>query len=149
MQDIEELARLAVDCGLKIHKALGPGLFESVYETIMAASLARCGFAVERQKPIAIEYDGLLFSEAFRADLVVEGRLIIEIKSIDRLAPVHGKQMLTYLRLARQPLGLLMNFGGETFREGVRRVVNDHKNFAPSRLRVNQIPVIEATLEGE
>ena len=149
MREIEELARLAVDCGLKIHKDLGPGLLESVYEAIMAASLARCGLSVERQKPIPIEYDGLTFGEGFRADLLVEGRLIIEIKSLDRLAPAHGKQLLTYLRLAKQPLGLLMNFGGETFREGIRRVVNDHKNFAPSRLRVNQAALIEVVDIGE
>jgi GxxExxY protein len=144
MRDIEELARLAVDSGFKIHKDLGPGLLESVYETVLAASLARGGLAVERQKPIAIEYDGMALGEGFRADLLVEGRLIIEIKSLERLAPVHGKQLLTYLRLAKQPLGLLMNFGGETFRDGIKRVVNQHTDFAPSRLRVNQIPVIEA-----
>jgi GxxExxY protein len=81
--------------------------------------------------------------EGFRADILVEGRLIIEIKAIDRLAPVHAKQLLTYLRLTKQPLGLLMNFGGETFREGVKRVVNNHRFFAPSRLRVNQTAPIE------
>lgn len=76
--------------------------------------------------------------EGFRADLFVESQLIIEIKSTDRLAPVHGRQLLTYLRLAKRPVGLLMNFGAETFREGLRRVVNNHTSFAPSRLRVNQ-----------
>ncbi len=145
MRDIEELARLAVDCGVKIHKDIGPGLLESVYEAIMAASLARRGVSVERQKPISIEYEGLALGEGFRADLLIEGRLIIEIKSLERLAPVHGKQLLTYLRLAKQPLGLLMNFGGETFREGIKRVVNDHKNFAPSRLCVNQEALIQVT----
>lgn len=145
MRDIEELARVAVDCGFKIHKDLGPGLLESVYEAILAASLLRKGVRVDRQKPIAIEYDGLVLGEGFRADLLVEGQLIIEIKSLERLAPVHGKQLLTYLRLAKQPLGLLMNFGGATFRDGIKRVVNDHKNFAPSRLRVNQSSLIQAT----
>lgn len=144
MRNIEELARLAIDCGFKIHKELGPGLLESVYETVLAASLVRIGLAVDRQKPIDFEFDGMIFSEGFRADLMIDGRLIIELKSIERLAPVHGKQLLTYLRLAKQPLGLLMNFGGETFREGVKRVVNQHTDFASSRLRVNQIPVIEA-----
>ena len=104
----------------------------------MAASLARSGLSVERQKPILIEFDGLALGEGFRADLFVEEQLIIEIKSADRLAPVHGRQLPTYLRLAKQPVGLLMNFGGETFREGVRRVVNNHVSFASSRLRVNQ-----------
>jgi len=149
MRDIEELARLAVDAGFKIHKDLGPGLLESVYEAILAASLLQKGVKVDRQKPIAIEYDGLILSEGFRADLLVEDQLIIEIKSLERLAPVHGKQLLTYLRLAKQPLGLLMNFGGETFREGVKRVVNAHKNFAPSRLCVNQPDLIQATRVDE
>jgi GxxExxY protein len=138
VRDVEELASIAVDCGLKLHQQLGPGLLESVYEAVMAASLARRGVAVERQKPIPIEFDGMLLGEGFRADLLLEERLIIEIKSIDRLAPVHGRQLLTYLRPAKQPLGLLMNFGGGTFREGLKRVVNNHGPFAPSRLCVNQ-----------
>jgi GxxExxY protein len=145
MRDIEELATLAIDSGFKIHKELGPGLLESVYEAVMAASLARGGLMVERQKPIEIEYDGMMLGEGFRADILVEGRLIIEVKSIERLAPVHGKQLLTYLKLAKQPLGLLMNFGGETFREGLKRVVNNHDSFASSRLRVNQSALIHAT----
>lgn len=143
MRDIEELASLAIDKGLRIHKELGPGLLESVYEAVLAASLARGGVAVERQKPIEIEYDGMRLGEGFRADILVEGRLIIEIKSIDRLAPVHAKQLLTYLKLTTQPLGLLMNFGGETFREGLKRVVNNHGPFAPSRLRVNRLHEVE------
>ena len=138
MADIEELARLAIDCGFKIHTDLGPGLLESVYEAVLAASLTKRGLKVDRQVPINIEYDGLVFAEGFRADLVVEGGLIIEIKCVDRLAPLHGKQLLTYLRLTKQPLGLLMKFGGATFREVIRRVVNNHTDFASSRLRVNQ-----------
>jgi len=128
---------------------LGAGLLESVYEAILAASLRKNALKVERQKPIAIEYEGLRLAEGFRADLLVEDQLIIEIKSLERLAPVHGKQLLTYLRLSKQPLGLLMNFGGETFREGIKRVVNDHKNFAPSRRRVNQSDLIQATCVDE
>jgi len=96
--------------------------------------------AVDRQKPIAIEYNGLIIADAFRADLIVENSLIVEIKSVEQLAAVHGKQLLTYLRLSKQPLGLLLNFGAATFREGVKRVVNGHTNFASSRLRVHQIP---------
>jgi iron complex transport system substrate-binding protein len=126
MRDVEDLARIAVDCGLRIHRDLGPGLLESVYEAVMAASLLRAGLAVERQKPIAIEFDGMVFREGFRADLVVEGQLLIEVKSVDRLGPVHSKQLLTYLRLSGRPLGLLMNFGSETFREGLRRFANNY-----------------------
>jgi GxxExxY protein len=119
-------------------RSWGPGLLESVYEALLAASLAQRTIQVDRQKPIELRYAGLLFAEGFRADLLLEGRLIIEVKSVDRLVPVHGKQLLTYLRLMDLALGLLMNFGAATFREGVRRVVNRHTDFASSRLRVNQ-----------
>jgi len=132
---IEELATKAIDCGFRIHKQLGPGLLESAYETVLAFGLAKAGLAVERQKPIPIIFDGIVIADAFRADLVIENQLIIEIKSIERLAPVHAKQLLTYVRLMEQPLGLLMNFGSETFRDGLRRVVNGPSAFKGSRSR--------------
>lgn len=138
MTHVEELARIAVDAGLELHKEIGPGLLESVYEALLAASLGHRGIKVDRQKPIELRYAGLVFAEGFRADLMLEGRLIIEVKSVDRLATVHSKQLLTYLRLLNLPLGILMNFGGATFREGVKRVVNQHTDFASSRLRVHQ-----------
>ena len=139
MNNPEELAREVIDRGLRLHRDLGPGLLESVYEALLASMLSNAGFGVERQRAISIEYGGLILPDAFRADLVVEGSLIVEIKSMERLAPVHGKQLLTYLRLTDQPLGLLLNFGAATFREGIKRVVNGHTNFASSRLRVHQI----------
>ena len=139
MNNPEELAREVIDRGLGLHRDLGPGLLESVYEALLASMLSNAGFGVERQRAISIEYGGLILPDAFRADLVVEGSLIVEIKSVERLAPVHGKQLLTYLRLTDQPLGLLLNFGAATFREGIKRVVNGHTNFASSRLRVHQI----------
>lgn len=126
MADVEALARISIDCGFKLHQALGPGLLESVYEALLDDSLKRRGLSVERQKPIAISFEGFHTDEGFRADLLVEGRLIIELKSIERLASVHGKQLLTYLRLTKLPLGLLMNFGAATFREGIKRVANDY-----------------------
>ena len=138
MQDLEELARSAVDCGFKIHNELGPGLLESVYEALLAAKLMAARVRVDRQMPIPIEYDGVILAEGFRADLVIEGRLIVEIKSVEQIAPVHSKQLLTYLRVTKQPLGLLMNFGAAIFRDGVKRIVNGHTNFASSRLRVHQ-----------
>jgi len=113
-------------------------MLETFYKAVLAGALVKRGLTVERQKPIAVEYDGMTFVEGFRADLVVEHTLIIEVKSVERLSPVHGKQLITYLRLTEQPLGLLMNFGAPTFREGVKRVVNNHTDFASSRLRVNQ-----------
>ncbi|MEO7814514.1 MAG: GxxExxY protein [Sphingomicrobium sp.] len=122
--DIEHLARDAVDCGLHIHKELGPGLLESVYEVVLADRLGRLGHPVERQKLLPITYQGMHFQEGFRVDLLIDGQLIIEVKSVERFAAVHAKQLLTYIRLARQPVGLLMNFGGDTFREGLRRIVN-------------------------
>lgn len=126
MSDVEKLAALAIESGFKIHRDLGPGLLESVYETLLAAKLARSGVMVERQKPIDIAYDGVRIREGFRADLLIEGRLIVEVKSTERFAAVHTKQVLTYLRLLDLPLGLLMNFGGETFRQGLKRVANRH-----------------------
>lgn len=124
MADVEALAAIAIDCGLDIHRRVGPGLLESAYEAILAAALERRGLSVERQKLIAIHFDGVPIEAGFRADLIVERRLLIELKSLDRLAPVHGRQVLTYLHFLDLPLGLLMNFGGQTFKEGLRRVVN-------------------------
>lgn len=124
---LEDLAREAIDCGFQLHVALGPGLLESVYEVCLFKSLAKRGFFVERQKPVAIHFDGLAIDEGFRADLLVERRLLIELKATEGFSPVHGRQVLTYLRLLNLPLGLLMNFGAATFKEGVRRIVNDHR----------------------
>ncbi|HEX6374346.1 MAG TPA: GxxExxY protein [Allosphingosinicella sp.] len=132
--DVEALATIAVDCGFKVHVGLGPGLLESVYEAVLAQSLSSRGLAVERQRPVPILFDGVVMDEGFRADLLVEGRLLIELKSVERTAPVHGKQVLTYLRLMELPLGLLMNFGAATFREGVRRVINNRAPFAALRI---------------
>ena len=140
-RDIEELARLAIDAGFHIHSELGPGLFESVYEAMLVLKLSEVGLSVQRQAPISIEYEGVSLGEGFRADLLIENRLIVEVKSIERLSPLHTKQVLTYLRLLQQPLGLLMNFGGATFREGIKRVVNDHTSLA-SHLRINQVPTL-------
>jgi iron complex transport system substrate-binding protein len=134
--DLEALATIAVDCGYKLHERLGPGLLESVYEAIMFESLIKRGLSVQRQLPIPIVFDDLLINEGFRADLVIEGKLLVELKSVETLALVHKKQVLTYLRLMEMPLGLLINFGAATFKEGVRRIVNNHTDFASSRLRV-------------
>ncbi|WP_237245910.1 GxxExxY protein [Sphingopyxis witflariensis] len=103
---------------------MGPGLLESAYEAIMADQLVRRGIWIERQKPIPIRYDGLQLAEGFRADLMVEGKLLVELKSVERLTPLHSKQVLTYLRLLDLPVGLLINFGAATFKEGVRRIAN-------------------------
>jgi GxxExxY protein len=124
--DLESLAKIAVDCGFKLHDQLGPGLLESVYEILLCESLKQRGMMVVRQKVIPITYNGVTLDEGFRADLIVEGQLLIEVKSVERFAAVHGKQVLTYLRLMNLPLGLLMNFGTATFRDGLKRVANDY-----------------------
>jgi iron complex transport system substrate-binding protein len=138
--NIEDLARIAVDCGLRIHRELGPGLLESVYEAVLFRSIEKSGLRVERQKAISFTFDDMRFEDAFRADLLIDGKLLVELKSVEKAAPVHGKQVLTYLRLMNLPLGLLMNFGMATFKEGVQRIVNHHKDFASSRLRVHEEP---------
>jgi len=124
MADVELLARKAIERGLFVHRELGPGLLESVYEAVLATGLAREGFRVERQKLVPMTFEGITYAESFRLDLVVDGMLIIEVKSTERNLPVYSKQLLTYLRLTEQPVGLLMNFGYPTFREGLKRVVN-------------------------
>jgi GxxExxY protein len=132
LPDIEDVVSIAIDCGFHLHKELGPGVLESVYEAVLAARLKKCGLSVERQKALPILFDGVSLAEGFRVDLLVDGQLIIEVKSVERLSPLHSKQLLTYIRLANQPVGLLMNFGSETFREGVRRIVNGAVERDPS-----------------
>ncbi|MEE1876277.1 GxxExxY protein [Altererythrobacter litoralis] len=125
--DIEELAKQAVDCGFKLHKELGPGLLESVYEILLAAALEERGLSVRRQVPVPIRHNGVVVDNAFKIDLLIEDQLIIELKSTERDSALYPKQLLTYLRLMDQPLGLLMNFGQETFKQGIKRVVNNHR----------------------
>ena len=126
MTDIDRISGDVLDAAIRLHKELGPGLLESVYETLLAASLARIGYQVARQQPVDIEFDGIRFQAAFRIDILVEGTLLIEVKSVDQLHAAHAKQLLTYLRLTKQPVGLLINFGGATLKEGFRRLVNDY-----------------------
>lgn len=126
MSAIDRVSGEVVDECIRIHRELGPGLLESVYEVVLAAALARRGFKVDRQMPVDISYDGLSLPAAFKIDLLVENALILEIKSVERLGNVHAKQLLTYLRLTGLQVGLLLNFSGETMKEGIRRVVNNH-----------------------
>lgn len=127
MPDREIIAKSAVDSAIHIHRELGPGLLESVYEMVLAASLQRRGFHVERQVSVDVQFDGMKFPAAFRVDVLVDGCFPIEIKAVENLLPVHAKQLLTYLRLLKQPLGLLLNFSGGTMKEGIRRLVNNHQ----------------------
>lgn len=119
-----EIAKQIVDAAYKIHTTFGPGLFESVYETVMAYELANRGLKVLRQQAIPVVWENVHLEAGFRADLIVEDKVIIEIKSVANLAPVHRKQLLTYLRLTGRKLGLLINFDTELIKDGIARVVN-------------------------
>ena len=138
-REIDQISGDVVDAAFRLHQQLGPGLLESVYEMVLAAWLERRGYAVERQRSVNIEFDGMRFESAFRIDLLVEGRLLVEIKSVERLNAAHAKQLLTYLRLTKQPVGLLINFGGAILKDNIRRLVNEHGPSASPRLCANPI----------
>jgi iron complex transport system substrate-binding protein len=123
--ELEHVTGAVIDESIRIHRRLGPGVFESVYETVLASLLARRGLHVERQRAVSFTFDDMRFDQGFRIDLLVEHSVIVEVKSLDRLAAVHRKQLLTYLRLTNLRVGLLLNFGAETMREGIVRVVSD------------------------
>jgi GxxExxY protein len=121
-----ELSKIALDVAFKIHKELGPGLFESVYEAIMAYELVNeYNLNVHRQRPIPVIWKEVKLELGFRSDLIIEEKLIVEIKSIEALAPVHAKQLLTHLRLTNIKLGLLINFNEELLKNGIKRIVNN------------------------
>ena len=120
-----EIATIIVDGAYKVHTQLGPGLLESVYETAMAHELMKRGMSVRRQQGMPVVYDTIRIEMGFRADLIVNGKVIIEIKSIEAIAPVHRKQLLTYLRLTDKRLGLLINFNVDLIKNGITRVVNN------------------------
>jgi len=126
VKDVDEISGDVLDVAINLHRKLGPGLLESVYEVVLAAKLEQLGYSVDRQTPIDIEYEGLRFEAAFRIDLLVDRKVLIEVKSVERLNAAHAKQLLTYLRLTKQPVGLLINFGGATLKEGSRRLVNNY-----------------------
>ena len=119
-----EIAHEIVDASFHIHKGLGPGLLETVYEIVLGRELEKRGLRVIRQQPVPILFNGLMFDEGFRADLIIESKVIVELKSVEQIAPVHKKQLLTYLRLADKRLGLLINFGSAVIKDGISRIVN-------------------------
>jgi iron complex transport system substrate-binding protein len=139
-RDVEELSAIVVDCAYKLHVEAGPGLLESVYEVVLAKMISDRGLMAKRQVPVPIRLMGMNFEEGFRADILVEDSLLVELKSVENVTPVHSKQVLTYLRLLKLPLGLLINFGAPTFKDGCKRIVNGPQSFVTSRLRVNQNP---------
>ena len=119
-----EIGKIILDKAFYLHKCLGPGLLESVYEVILAKLISLEGIHVQRQVYIPIEFEGEHFDEGFRADLLVEGKVIIELKSVEKLNDVHKKQLLTYLKLTNIKLGYILNFGGELMKDGIIRVIN-------------------------
>jgi len=119
-----EIAREVVDAAFQIHTKLGPGLLESVYEIVLEHELKKRGLAVMRQVPVPIEYGSIRFEEGFRADVIVEDKVILELKSVESLVPVHKKQLLTYLRLTGKRLGVVINFGEALIKNGIVRLVN-------------------------
>ena len=119
-----ELAKIIVDCAYKVHTTLGPGLLESVYEAALAFELGKRGLRAEGQKPLPVVYENVGLEEGFRADLVVSDLVIVELKSVEAVAPVHKKHLLTYLRLSYKRLGLLINFGEARIKNGISMVVN-------------------------
>jgi GxxExxY protein len=123
-----EIGKIVVDAAVAVHRVLGPGLFESVYEAVLAAELRERGLRVERQAAVPIEYRGIRFDEGFRADLVVEGKVLLELKSVERMTHTHKKQLLTYLRLSGHKLGFLLNFGEGVIKDGIVRTVNGLEN---------------------
>ena len=126
MADENEISGDIVDAAIKLHQRLGPGLLESVYEMILAAELTRRGHKVETQVPVSFEYDGLKFDDAFRADMIVDGQIVVELKATEQRNPVFPKQLKTYLVLMNKHLGLLLNFGQTKMVNGIERIVNGY-----------------------
>jgi GxxExxY protein len=123
--DIETLVQITFDLGMTIHKEIGPGLIESVYERVLSDKLQRLGVHVSRQQPVHVNIYGKKYEDAFRYDLLLNNILLVEIKSLEKLGPLHRKQVLTYIRLMNLPFGLLLNFGCVMFKDGMQRIVND------------------------
>ena len=127
MKDLKEITGIVVDAAIKIHREFGPGLLESVYEKILMFELESRGLSVECQKPLSLTYAGRTFPDAYRVDMLVEGCVILELKSTAQMAPVFPKQLRSYLVLSNLEVGLLLNFGMNTMKEGIVRVVNNYK----------------------
>lgn len=126
-----EIGKIVVDAAIQIHRELGPGLLETVYEVILVHELRERGLRVERQVPVAIAYRGITFEEGFRADIIVEGTVILELKSVEMVNNAHKKQLLTYLHLTKMRLGYLLNFGEALLKNGITRTVNHLEQDCP------------------
>jgi iron complex transport system substrate-binding protein len=123
---INDISSVVIEEAIGIHRELGPGLFETVYETVLAGRIEKRGLIVDRQVPVPIEFDGHAFGAAFKIDILVEKQLILEIKSVEVLTKLHARQLTTYLRLTKKPVGLLLNFSAFTMKDGIKRLVNNY-----------------------
>lgn len=126
MKDTNDLTGRIIGCAMKVHSALGPGLLESAYEACLAHELAKAGLRVERQKSLPVIYDGIAVDCGYRIDVLVEDMVILELKAIDALAPIHEAQLLSYLKLSGKSIGLLINFNVMHLRDGIKRMVNNY-----------------------
>ena len=136
--ELDDVTGAIIDTSLRIHRRIGPGLLESLYVTILTCELRRRGLHVDRERTISVCYDGVIAEDAFRVDLIVESCVIVEVKSVEHLAAVYQKQLLTYLRLTDLRVGLLLNFGAEQMKDGLKRVVNNFTPSSSSFLRTNR-----------
>ncbi len=125
MMTENEIAKIIVDCCFRIHKGFGPGLLESAYEKLLAHELHKSDLKFEKQKSIPIKYDNIKLDTGFRADFIIENKVILELKSVETLSPLHKKQLLTYLKITNLKLGLLINFNSELIKKGIIRIVNN------------------------
>ena len=135
----DDISGEILEAAIEVHRAFGPGLMESVYEAVLAHELEIRGLRVRRQRPVRIVHSGRVFKEAFRVDLLVEDTVVVELKSVAKIEPVFVRQILTYLRLMKLPVALVLNFGCLTMMAGTMRVVNDVPPNATSRIRINNV----------
>jgi GxxExxY protein len=119
-----EIGKIVVNAAINVHRKLGPGLLENVYEVVLSYELKKCGLHIKQQVPVSIQYDGLTFDVGFRADIIIEDKVILELKSVEKTIPAHRKQIQTYLKLTGYKLGFLLNFGEALMKEGIKRIVN-------------------------
>ncbi|HTM86681.1 MAG TPA: GxxExxY protein [Terriglobales bacterium] len=138
-EHLDQITRRIIGAAIEVHRALGPGLLESAYEACLAFELVEAGFNVERQKPLPVIYKKVQLDCGYRLDLLVEGRVVVEIKAVDEIAPIHRAQLLSYLRLLNKRVGLLINFHVRVLKDGVTRVVNDFPDQAKSAASENGI----------
>jgi GxxExxY protein len=138
--DIEEVAKEIVDSAIKVHRTLGPGLFESTYQKCLAYEIRKRGFRVDCEVVLPIIYDGMEVESGYRLDMLVDGSIVVENKTVDRVAPVHSTQLLTYLRLGGYPLGFLLNWKVNLMKEGIHRIINPSFNFVGGKGMHNKGP---------